>query len=89
MTLVSGPRLGAGFRSTIWIDPTTYLPLRTSVTVLSGPHRGHQLTDDFRFLPPTGTNLAALHAAIRRATIPATFRKLPPTVVLLAGANGL
>ena len=89
MTLVSGPRLDPLFRSTIWIDPTTYLPLRTSMTILSGPDRGRQLTDDFRILPPTIANLAALHAAIRRAPIPATFRKLPPTVVLLAGATGM
>jgi hypothetical protein len=89
ITLVSGPQLGAGVRSTIWIDPATYLPLRTSVTVLAGAGRGRQLTNDFRFLPPTRANLAALHAAIRRVAIPVTFRELPPTVVMLAGANGL
>ena len=89
MTLVSRPRLGGGlFRSTIWVDPATYLPVRTSLVTLSGPARGQHLVYDFRFLPPTKANLAALHAAIRRAAIPATFRRLHLKVVLLAGATG-
>ena len=36
MTLVAEPR-GMGFRDTMWVDPSTYLPVRTSVTFLSGP----------------------------------------------------
>ncbi len=89
MTLISTPRLGGRlFRSTFWIDPATYLPVRASLLTLSGPGRGQDLVVDYHFLPPTKANLASLHAAIRRATIPATFRKLPPTVVLLAGTNG-
>jgi hypothetical protein len=84
MTLVAQPR-GMGFRDTIWVDPATYLPVRRHVTFLSGPDRGRQLVTDFRFLPPTRANLAALHAAVRRAPIPATFRLLPPKYFVLAG----
>lgn len=90
MTLVSRPRFGGGlFRSTIWVDPATYLPVRTSLITLSGPARGQRLTFDFRFLPPTKANLAEMHAAIRRATLPATFRPLHLNVALLAGATGM
>jgi hypothetical protein len=90
MTLVSRPRFGGSlFRSTIWVDPATYLPVRTSLITLSGPARGQRLTLDFRFLPPTKANLAVLHAAIRRAALPATFRPLRPNVALLAGATGM
>jgi sigma-70-like protein len=64
----------------------TYLPVRLSATFLTGPNRGHQLVTDFWFLPPTKANLAMLHAAIRRAPIPATFRLLPAKYLILAGA---
>ncbi len=84
MTLVSQPR-GMGFRDTLWVDPSTYLPVRTSVTIFSGPGRGSHLVTDFRFLPPTRANLAALHAAVRRAPIPASFRPLPAKDFVLAG----
>jgi len=90
MTLVSRPRLGGGlFRSTIWVNPATYLPVRTSLVTLSGPGRGQHLVNDFRFLPPTEANLAALHAAIGRAAIPAAFRRLHLNVLLLAVAGGM
>jgi hypothetical protein len=84
MPLVSQPR-GAGFRVTLWVDPSTYLPVRMSATFLSGSDRGQQFVTDFRFLPPTRANLAALHAAERRAPIPATFRLLPQKYTVLAG----
>jgi hypothetical protein len=84
MILVASPR-GQGWRETIWVDPATYLPVRTSATFLSGPDRGQQVVTDYRFLQPTRASLAALHAAIRRAPIPATFRLLPRQYVILAG----
>jgi hypothetical protein len=83
MKLVSGPRYG--FRVTLWVNPATYLPVRLSSTLLAGPGRVQQLVTDFQFLPPTPANLAALHAAVRRAPIPASFRLLPPKYVILAG----
>jgi hypothetical protein len=84
MTLVAQPR-GMGLRDTLWVDPATYLPVQTSVAFLSGHRWVQQLDTDFRFLPPTRANLAALHAAERRAAIPATFRLLPAKYVILAG----
>lgn len=83
ITLVSKP--GMGFRDTIWVDPATYLPVRRSATFFSGPDRGRRIVNDFRFLPPTKANLAALHAAVRRAPIPHTFRLLPRKYLILAG----
>jgi hypothetical protein len=59
--------------------------VRLSATFFGGPGRSQQLVTDFRFLPPTRANLAALHAASRRAPIPATFRLLPAKYTILAG----
>jgi hypothetical protein len=42
---------------------------------------------DFRFLQPTGGNLAALHVVIRHAPIPASFRPLPRGDFVIAGAG--
>jgi hypothetical protein len=84
LTLVSQPR-GMGYRDTVWVNPSTYLPVRRSSTFLSGPSRGEQLVTDYQFLPPTRADLAMLHAVQRRASIPATFRLLPAKYVILAG----
>jgi hypothetical protein len=43
------------------------------------------LVQDYRWLPPTAANRAALHAVIHRATIPSRFRVLPPADLPLAG----
>ncbi len=83
MKLVAGPRFP--FRATLWVNPATYLPVRLSATLPAGPGRSEQVVSDFQFLPPTKANLARLHAAIRRAPIPAMFRLLPPKYVILAG----
>lgn len=74
-------------RQTIWVNPATYLPVRLSAgwQPVHGPRR--LLTYDYQWLPPTQANLAALHAAIRRAMIPPGFRKLPPDYLPLTGAN--
>ena len=42
------------------------------------------MTDNFRWLSPTKTNLAGLHAAEERGTIPASYRALPSTYAALA-----
>ncbi len=60
MTLISKPQPGLGFRETIWVDPSTYLPARLSVTFGHRHGRSSQLVDDFRWLEPTKANLAAL-----------------------------
>lgn len=87
--LIMKPSPGLGFRETLWLDPSTYLPVRTSVAAFWGSHgQVSLLVEDYRWLPPTAANLAALHAAIRRATIPARFRMLPPADLPLAGFGG-
>ncbi len=83
--LIMKPSSGLGLRETLWLDPSTYLPLRTS-TASSGSHgQVSLLVADYRWLPPTAANLAALHAAIHRAAIPSRFRMLPPADLPLAG----
>ena len=84
MTLAGRPEYGG--RETLWVNPATYLPVRLSGTIFARPgQRYQQVVTDFRFLPPTRANLAALHAAIRRAPIPAAFRLLPHKYTVLAG----
>jgi hypothetical protein len=87
MTLISKPQPGLNIRETIWVDPSTYLPVRLSVTFLHPHGRSSQLVDDFRWLEPTKADLATLHAAIRQATIPAGYRILPANYLLLPGAT--
>jgi hypothetical protein len=75
---------GLSVRQTLWVDPSTYLPVRASIDFQSGgQHR--VLVQDYRWLPPDTANLAALHAAIRQATIPAGYRLLPSTYLPLPG----
>ena len=84
MTLAGRPEYGG--RETLWVNPATYLPVRLTATLFAGlDQRYQQLVTDFSFLPPTRANLAALHAAIRRAPIPATVRPLPAGYTILAG----
>jgi hypothetical protein len=83
MRLAGQPQYG--IRETLWINPATYLPVRLSATLSGRPGPSQQVVTDFRFLPPTRANLAALHAAIRRAPIPITFRLLPARYTVLAG----
>jgi hypothetical protein len=87
--LIMKPSPGLGFRETLWLDPSTYLPVRTSVASFWGTHgQVSLLVADYRWLPPTAANLAALHTAVHRATIPSRFRMLPPADLPLAGFSG-
>jgi hypothetical protein len=87
--LVLKPQPGLGIRETLWLDPSTYLPLRASVAFLS-PHGGVSLlVQDYRWLAPTHSNLAALRATIHRAAIPPRFRALPPADLPLPGFDPL
>jgi hypothetical protein len=79
---------GQTFRQTLWVDPKTYLPLRTSTTFTEPHHQAATLTRDFRWLPPTQANLARLHSASGNGTIPASFRLLPTTDLPLPGFDG-
>jgi hypothetical protein len=66
-------------RQTLWVDPSTYLPLRATTTFLRPWGNNSVRVENFKWLPPTSANLAALHAAIGQASIPAGFRMLPST----------
>lgn len=85
LKLTMKPVSGEPYRQTLWVDPSTYLPLRVSTTFLPPWGNNSVRVEDFRWLPPTPANLAALHAAIRQAAIPAGFRLLPPTDLPLVG----
>jgi hypothetical protein len=85
LKLITRPSPGLGFRETLWLDPSTYLPLRTSTASWGSHGQVSLLVGDYRWLPPTAANLAALHAAIHRAAIPSWFRMLPPADLPLAG----
>jgi hypothetical protein len=87
--LVMNPPPGLPARETLWLDASTYLPLRTSTAFLSSRGRVGLLVQDYRWLPPSRANLATLHAAIRRATIPSGFRALPPADLPLPGFGPL
>jgi hypothetical protein len=83
--LAMRPEPGTRLREMLWVDPSSYLPLRASVSFLAPHGQRSVLVQDYQWLPPTAANLAALHAAIGRATIPAAFRQLPSADLPLAG----
>jgi hypothetical protein len=62
---------------TFWVDPATYLPVRSVTTLESPPIPGQaqlagQVQIDYRWLAPTPANVAELHV-----TIPPGFTKVP------------
>jgi hypothetical protein len=61
-------RTGSPLSETIWVSPSTYLPVR----VVARAALGLQQTADFTWLQPTAQNLAKL-----AVPIPAGFRKVP------------
>jgi hypothetical protein len=63
-------RAGSPITETIWVSPSTYLPVRVVVRSPFGTP-GFQQTADFTWLPPTGQNLAKL-----AVPIPAGFRQV-------------
>jgi hypothetical protein len=56
---------------TIWVSPSTYLPVRVTVGSAAG-YSPVQQTADFSWLPPTAQNRAKL-----TVPVPAGFRKVP------------
>lgn len=69
-----------GTSAVLWVDPSTYLPVRVTATTLatvSGgnqPERSYRLTEteDLRWLPPTTANLAKLNVPV-----PSGFVQVP------------
>ena len=86
-------RPGSFISETIWVSPSTYLPLRVVVRSAPGAPVIHQAAD-ITWLPPTAQNLAKLTvpipAGFRHVSFPAvaapTFRQIPAE--LLPGALG-
>lgn len=62
-------RSGSPISETIWVSPSTYLPVRVVVSSTGLP--GFRQTADFAWLPPTAQNLASL-----TVPVPAGFRKV-------------
>ncbi len=87
LKIVSEPDDGLPARETIWVDPATYLPVRVDMAFRAAHGSQSLLVYDYRWLVPTKPNLAALRAAVRGATIPPGFRKLPSKYLPLSGAN--
>jgi hypothetical protein len=79
---------GQTFRQTLWVDPKTYLPLRITTVITQAHRHAATMTDNFRWQSPTKTNLAGLHTAQERGTIPASYRSLPSTYAPLPGFDG-
>jgi len=64
-------RPGSPITETIWVSPSTYLPVRVTVRSALG-NSAIQQTADFTWLQPTAQNLAKL-----TVPIPAGFREVP------------
>jgi hypothetical protein len=79
-------RPGSLASETIWVSPSTYLPVRATVRMALGHSQGRQQTANITWLPPTPQNLAKL-----TVPIPAGFRQvplakaIPPILQLLPG----
>jgi hypothetical protein len=75
-----GPaRIGMAVTTRLWVDPRTYVPLRSITTQSAGPSGHHHAlftdTANYRVLAPTSANLALLTPPIpagftRTATSP-------------------
>ena len=70
-TIKLASRPGSLISETIWVSPSTYLPVRVTVQSPAGYSPTRQ-TADFTWLPPTAQNVAKL-----TVPIPAGFRKVP------------
>jgi hypothetical protein len=79
-------RPGSLITETIWVSPTTYLPVRVTTSSAAGYSPTRQAAD-FTWLPPTAQNTADL-----TVPVPAGFRKVPlfqaivPNLKLVPGA---
>lgn len=58
---------------TLWVDPATYLPVRTRWDWVAGEGKHGSLVAEFQWLPATAANRAALNVPV-----PTGFRQVPP-----------
>jgi hypothetical protein len=86
--LVLKPQPGlSGVGQTLWIDPSSYLPIREEYSFAQSPARTRVLTDSFQWLPRNEASLAALRAAVAQSAIPAGFKSLPADDLPILTAN--
>jgi hypothetical protein len=81
--LVLKPQPGLNIGQTLWIDPSSYLPIREAYSDVQPDGKTVGLTDNFQWLPRNAANLAALRAAVQQSAIPAGFTSLPADDLLL------
>jgi hypothetical protein len=87
-------RAGSPISETIWVSPSTYLPVRVVVRLASGAAGAAgapavQQTADITWLPPTAQNLGKLTvpipAGFRKVSLPAvaapTFKQISPALL--------
>jgi hypothetical protein len=75
---VNGP-----YKETLWVDPSTYLPVRVTWNWLDPRAQGPgTLTGDFRWVQPTQANLGALQVAV-----PDGFRQVHAGGLPVPGIN--
>jgi hypothetical protein len=79
------PQPGLNIRETLWIDPSSYLPIRQASSFARPHAKTVTVTDNFQWLPRNQATLAALRAAVQQSAIPAGFRSLPADDLPLPG----
>jgi hypothetical protein len=80
-------QVAPGSRSYLWVDASTYLPLREVSSFREGKAGGWvtaTVRDDYQLLPATQANLAKL-----TPPIPAGFRQTPDQVLPYTGSGGV
>jgi hypothetical protein len=83
--LVLKPQPDLNIRQTLWIDPSSYLPIREVDSFVQPHAQTVVLTNNYQWLPRNEASLAALSAAVQQSAIPAGFRSLPADDLPLAG----
>jgi hypothetical protein len=76
---------GLNIQQTLWIDPSSYLPIRAVDSFVQPHAKTVVLTNNYQWLPRNEASLAALRAAVQRSAIPAGFRSLPADDLPLGG----
>jgi hypothetical protein len=71
------PQPGLTVQQTLWIDPSSYPPVREVYSFARRRAKSATLTASFEWLPRNKSSLAALRAAVQQSAIPTGFRSLP------------
>lgn len=83
--LAMKPQPGLNIQQTLWIDPSSYLPIRAVDSFVQPHAKTVVLINNYQWLPRNEASLAALRAAVQQSAIPAGFRTLPADDLPLAG----